>query len=402
MSLDGTRRRCRELQSEDFLGMKRTKYDPEKESKSEFTQKTLSFLGIESLLYSNVQNNNSVNFLWKITFQKALFLKNFVANDCHNDLPREPFIWEFQLSNNKQSNTSNNSSTSMIFKLTCKKITNKNMNQEKSSKVIINPLYKTLVKYEDDESQNETEKNRNEEDLSKEIEEYLENSDFNADIELNYCNLLKKSANFKIKNLKVGTVYQKEITIPTEIYTKLIKEDHILLLFDINIVRNLSNFQVKPYSKFNYIGLINEGMTCYMNSMLQTLNVLGSFKKAVFQIPVKEDENNSKNNIVSSLQRLFYDLMIDKFPVSTNRLIKSFGWGRDEMLIQHDVQEFNQLLSDMMDKKMKGTPVEGTFAKLFEGKLLNFIECVNVDYQSKRKEKFLDLSLTVKVRLFLK
>jgi len=227
MSLDGTRRRCRELQSEDFLGMKRTKYDPEKESKSEFTQKTLSFLGIESLLYSNVQNNNSVNFLWKITFQKALFLKNFVANDCHNDLPREPFIWEFQLSNNKQSNTSNNSSTSMIFKLTCKKITNKNMNQEKSSKVIINPLYKTLVKYEDNESQNETEKNRNEEDLSKEIEEYLENSDFNADIELNYCNLLKKSANFKIKNLKVGTVYQKEITIPAEIYTKLIKEDHI-------------------------------------------------------------------------------------------------------------------------------------------------------------------------------
>ena len=393
MSLDGARRRVRELHSEDFQGMKKTKYDQEKEIKSEQLQKAQSLFGIESLLFNNAQNNNSVNFLWKISFQKDQFVKNFTVNDCHSESPKEELLWEFQLANKSSNNIT--SFASFTFKITCKKLKNLfNVKEEQNSIVLLNPIF-GLVKYEDDEpedvSLNEEMENR------KKIEEYFENKEYSADIELIYCNLQKKSFHFKMKNIKSGNTSEKEILIPFEIYSKLIKNQTIVLIFDITLSRNFAKFKNNTKKKINYTGLINEGMTCYMNSMLQTLNVLGSFKKAVFQIPVKEEDNNSKNNIVLCLQRLFYDLMFDTDPVSTNRLIKSFGWGRDEMLIQHDVQEFNQLLSDMMDKKMKGTSVEGTFAELFEGKLLNYIDCVNVDYQSRKKEKFCDLSLTIKV-----
>lgn len=166
------------------------------------------------------------------------------------------------------------------------------------------------------------------------------------------------------------------------------------IIFEISITKNYLNLINNERKKIGYIGMINEAMTCYMNSMIQTLNIFGAFKKAVFDIPTKEDDYNS---ISLSLQRLFYDLMLKETPVSTDKLIMSFGWGREEMNMQHDVQEFNLLLGELMEKKMKGTPGEGTFSRLFEGKLINYIECFNVDYKSEKEERFTDLQLTVKV-----
>ena len=45
---------------------------------------------------------------------------------------------------------------------------------------------------------------------------------------------------------------------------------------------------------------------------------------------------------------------------------------------------------------MQGTKVEGTIGRLFEGHMHMFIECINVDYKSTRRESFMDLSLDVK------
>lgn len=36
----------------------------------------------------------------------------------------------------------------------------------------------------------------------------------------------------------------------------------------------------------------------------------------------------------------------------------------------------------------QGTVVEGTIQQLFEGHHMNYIECINVDYRSTRKESF--------------
>lgn len=45
---------------------------------------------------------------------------------------------------------------------------------------------------------------------------------------------------------------------------------------------------------------------------------------------------------------------------------------------------------------MQGTKVEGTIGKLFEGRIHNFVECINVDYTSTREEVYADLQLLVK------
>lgn len=45
---------------------------------------------------------------------------------------------------------------------------------------------------------------------------------------------------------------------------------------------------------------------------------------------------------------------------------------------------------------MKGTCVEGTVPKLFEGKMVSFIKCKNIDYKSTRVETFYDIQLNIK------
>ncbi|RDX69528.1 Ubiquitin carboxyl-terminal hydrolase 13, partial [Mucuna pruriens] len=144
-----------------------------------------------------------------------------------------------------------------------------------------------------------------------------------------------------------------------------------------------------------YVGLKNQGATCYMNSLLQTLYHIPYFRKAVYHMPTTENDMPS-GSIPLALQSLFYKLQHRDSSVATKELTKSFGWDTYDSFLQHDVQELNRVLCEKLEDKMKGTVVEGTIQQLFEGHHMNYIECINVDYKSTRKESFYDLQLDVK------
>lgn len=151
-------------------------------------------------------------------------------------------------------------------------------------------------------------------------------------------------------------------------------------------------------------------------------------------MPTTENDN-PLNSIPLALQSLFYKLQYNDTSVSTKELTKSFGWDTYDSFMQHDVQELNRVLCEKLEDKMKvdwlkffyvvtmlilynknhqfsigevimlvlldqGTVVEGTIQQLFEGHHMNYIECVNVDYKSTRKESFygnsINLSFTMK------
>eukprot|EP00455_Lapot_gusevi_P024709 TRINITY_DN2577_c0_g1_i7.p1 TRINITY_DN2577_c0_g1~~TRINITY_DN2577_c0_g1_i7.p1 ORF type:complete len:598 (+),score=207.85 TRINITY_DN2577_c0_g1_i7:135-1928(+) len=89
-------------------------------------------------------------------------------------------------------------------------------------------------------------------------------------------------------------------------------------------------------------------------------------------------------------------MQTSKTSIDTRGLTASFGWEDRDVITQHDIQEFSRLLCDNLEEKMKGTSVDGTIKKLFEGTSQTFIECLNVNYRSVREESFYDLSMTVK------
>ncbi|KAM3255326.1 hypothetical protein ACQJBY_048575 [Aegilops geniculata] len=171
--------------------------------------------------------------------------------------------------------------------------------------------------------------------------------------------------------------------------------DTIVVEAEVAVRKMVDYWTYDSKKETGYVGLKNQGATCYMNSLLQTLYHTPYFRKAVYHMPTTENDMPS-GSIPLALQSLFYKLQYSDNSVATKELTKSFGWDTYDSFMQHDVQELNRVLCEKLEDKMKGTVVEGTIEQLFEGHHINYIECINVDYKSNRKESFYDLQLDVK------
>lgn len=159
-----------------------------------------------------------------------------------------------------------------------------------------------------------------------------------------------------------------------------------------NSIHNLLSYDSKQET--GMVGLKNQGATCYLNSLLQTLFHLRAFREVVYETPTQNEDTT--NSVTLALQRVFYRLQMKNKAVSTKELTRSFGWSQIDSFMQHDVQELYRILCDRLEEKMKNTYVDSTIKRLFEGKVRSFVQCINVDFQSFRDESFYDLQLDVK------
>ncbi|EPS34506.1 hypothetical protein PDE_09470 [Penicillium oxalicum 114-2] len=155
---------------------------------------------------------------------------------------------------------------------------------------------------------------------------------------------------------------------------------------------NFHNYDSKKET--GMVGLRNQGATCYLNSLIQSLYFTNAFRKAVYNIPTEADA--SRENSAWTLQRLFYNLQTAEKAVSTTELTASFGWDSRQTFEQQDVQELSRKLMERLEEKMKGTVAEKSLPELFVGKTKTYISCINVDYESSRVEEFWDIQLNVR------
>lgn len=88
----------------------------------------------------------------------------------------------------------------------------------------------------------------------------------------------------------------------------------------------------------------------WLETVLSMMTDFGSISQAVYSIPT---EGDSLDSVALALQRVFYLLQTSEHSVSTQELTKSFGWKGFDSFLQHDVQEFNRVLQDKLESKMK-------------------------------------------------
>lgn len=156
---------------------------------------------------------------------------------------------------------------------------------------------------------------------------------------------------------------------------------------------NFVNYDSKKET--GMVGLRNQGATCYLNSLLQSLYLTGAFRKAVYQIPTENEEDKADSASAYALQRLFYRLQTDPVAVSTQELTHSFGWESRQIFEQQDVQELSRILMEKLEARMKGTIAEKALPDMFVGKMKTYLRCINVEYESSRIEDYWDLQLNV-------
>eukprot|EP00475_Leptophrys_vorax_P005152 TRINITY_DN13100_c0_g2_i1.p1 TRINITY_DN13100_c0_g2~~TRINITY_DN13100_c0_g2_i1.p1 ORF type:complete len:769 (-),score=208.22 TRINITY_DN13100_c0_g2_i1:1412-3718(-) len=158
-----------------------------------------------------------------------------------------------------------------------------------------------------------------------------------------------------------------------------------------------------------FVGILNQGATCYMNSLLQTLYMTPSFRHALYQLTAedlghklkpkdesKHEKEKKERKIPIQLQYLFGDMQLaNVLAVSTRNLTDSFGWTNGEVAYQQDVSELNRQLLDAIEQSLKGTKGDKLVDSLYKGTLVQEIKCKQCGLESQRPESFIDLQVMV-------
>lgn len=159
-----------------------------------------------------------------------------------------------------------------------------------------------------------------------------------------------------------------------------------------------------PRGKIKLCGIKNQGGTCYLNSLIQTLLFTPEFREELFHLGPDElgcladkDKPEAKVRVIPlELQRLFsHLLLVDEQTASTTDLTDSFGWTNNEEMGQQDVQELNRILFSALESSLVDTSGSSLIHRLYHGTLVNQITCKECSYISERQEDFLDLTVSV-------
>ncbi len=150
------------------------------------------------------------------------------------------------------------------------------------------------------------------------------------------------------------------------------------------------------------IGIRNEGNTCYMNSIIQSIYNNPFLLKSIMSInPDSEEfmkaqveksnnkEANNDNNIIASLQSIFYKLYKYKYAITITEIFKAFEWNKAFWNSPQDAEEIYMQIYEII------SAYNEDIKNNCEGILENTIEVVEKKYKSTNEENFFFLQLDI-------
>ena len=170
-----------------------------------------------------------------------------------------------------------------------------------------------------------------------------------------------------------------------------------------------------------WVGLRNQGATCYLNSLVQALFMTPSFRASVSELGELDAAGAAAGRgtaaagagagaaaaggsaavsateplpaVTKALVELFHQLRHSQYAVSTEGLTSALKWG--PVSRQQDVHEFWTMLCERIEADLKGTAHGALVEDLFQGEQRDYVRCHTCGTVSHRTDCFQDLKLAV-------
>ncbi|KAA0723040.1 Ubiquitin carboxyl-terminal hydrolase 47 [Triplophysa tibetana] len=130
-----------------------------------------------------------------------------------------------------------------------------------------------------------------------------------------------------------------------------------------------------------YFGLINQGATCYLNAVLQSLFMTQDFKDAVESFDKAPEDCGE--DLLRHLQKLFKELSVNV--ATTKGITTSLGIGN--VYEQQDAVEYYRKILKALGRRV---------SEVFEGKMNYISKCISCDNIIKKTSSFISILLPIK------
>ena len=169
-----------------------------------------------------------------------------------------------------------------------------------------------------------------------------------------------------------------------------------------NYIHNYSSRQ------HGHVGLKNLGCICYMNSIMQQIYMVPTFRYAVMHADDGESPKPSSNyrysvdddNLLHQLQEMYtyltFSEKMDYNPKNFCYSFKDFDGNPINVGAQQDSQEFYNNFCDKIENSLKKTDFKYIVSDVFTGRTCSSVLCQNCKNISNRFEDFYNLTLEVK------